>query len=110
MYTVRVDDSVLAEIVNRLVSATHPERIILFGSRARGDYKPDSDVDLLIIGDSDLPRHRRTVPAYDALWGLGIPKDIIWYTPAEVTEWSGVPNHVVTRALAEGRVLYEKRA
>src|SRR5437773_9861689 len=82
----------------------------MFGSRARGDARPDSDLDLLIIKDSDEPRHRRAIPAYGALAGLAIPTDIIWRTSAEIAEWSQVPNHVTTRAIREGKVLYERAA
>ena len=110
MVEVIADESVLQEMVRRLVEAIDPDRIILFGSRARGDARPDSDVDLLVIKDSDEPPHRRVIPAYRALGGLGVPKDIIWRTPDEVRDWSEVQNYVTTRALREGRVLYEKRA
>ncbi len=109
MYQVDSGETVLAEIVRRLVEAVDPDRIVLFGSRARGDSRPDSDLDLLIVKDSAEPRHRRVVPAYRALRGLGIPKDIVWYTPQELADWAGVVNHLVRRALNEGRVLYEKR-
>ena len=104
-----VDETVLAEIVRRLVEAVDPDRIILFGSRARGDDRPDSDVDLMMIKASDDPSHRRAIPAYQALSGLGVSKDVLWYTPEEVEDWAGVRNHVISRALREGRVLYEKR-
>jgi predicted nucleotidyltransferase len=109
MYRVVVDANVLSAVVNRLVEALDPERIILFGSRARGDHQSDSDLDLLIVAESGEPRHRRAVRAYRALRGLGVPKDVLWFTPHELDEWSGVKNHVVHRALSEGRVLYEKR-
>ena len=110
MFTVSIDEATLGEIVRRLVEATDPDQIVMFGSRARGDARPDSDLDLLIIKDSDEPRHRRAIPAYTALAGLGIPTDIIWRTSAEIAEWSRVPNHVTTRAIREGRVLYERAA
>src|SRR5437016_5825678 len=105
-----VDDNLLGEIVRRLVEAVDPDRIILFGSCARGDASPDSDIDLLIVKDTDEPAYRRTIPAYRALSGLGVPKDIIWRTPAEVEDWSRVATYVTTRALQEGRILYEKRS
>ena len=108
MSTLTIDESQVLEIVRRLVEAVQPDRIILFGSRARGDAGLDSDLDLLIVKDSDVPRHRRTIPAYNALTGLGIPTDIIWRTPAEIAEWSRVPNHVVTRSMRESKVLYER--
>src|SRR6266566_7047476 len=91
MFTVEIDETVLREIVRRLVEAVDPDRIVLFGSRARGDARPDSDLDLLIVKDSDEPRHRRAIPAYTALAGLGIPTDIVWRTSAEIAEWSRVP-------------------
>jgi len=110
MREIVIDDKVLNEIVRRLVEAVDPDRIILFGSRARGDARPDSDIDLLIIKDSDQPGYRRAIPAYRALTGMGIPKDIIWRTPAEVQDWSQVPTYITTRALKEGKTLYEKRS
>jgi predicted nucleotidyltransferase len=103
------EDQLLAEIVRRLVEAVNPDRIVLFGSRARGNAGPDSDVDLVLVKDSDEPPHRRVLPAYRAVIGLGVPKDILWRTPAEVEDWSGVANHIIAHALREGRVLYEKQ-
>ena len=110
MREVIIDNAVLNEIVRRLVEAVDPDRIILFGSRARGDAHPDSDIDLLIIKDTDQPGYRRAIPAYRALAGIGVPKDIIWRTPAEVEDWSQVPTYITTRALREGKTLYEKRS
>ncbi len=109
MYRVNVDEAVLAEIVQRLVVAVDPDRIILFGSRARGDYRPDSDVDLLLIKPSAEPPHRRVMPAYQAMAGLLVPTEILWRTPEEVEEWSQARNHFIARALREGRVLYERK-
>jgi predicted nucleotidyltransferase len=110
MYQVVVDEAILSEIVRRLVEALDPDKIILFGSRARGDTHAHSDVDLLIVKPSTEPHHRRVGPAYDALWGIPVPIDILWYTPEEVDDWSEVKHHVTTRATREGRVLYQKNA
>ena len=110
MLTHSIDEATLQEIVRRLVRAVDPDRIVLFGSRARSDARPDSDLDLLIVKESGELRHRRAIPAYNALIGLGVPTDIICRTPAEIAEWSRVPNHVVTRAIREGKVLYEGAA
>ena len=109
MYQVVVDETVLAEVVRRLVEAVDPERIILFGSRARGDNRPDSDLDLLLVKASNEPPHKRVIPAYQALSGIGVSKDILWYTPEEIHDWSAVKYHVATRAMREGRVIYEKQ-
>jgi uncharacterized protein len=54
-----VTEELLQEVVQRILSVGSPEKIVLFGSRARGQARPDSDLDLLIIEESDLPRYRR---------------------------------------------------
>lgn len=109
MYQVVVDEAILSEIVRRLVEAIDPDKIILFGSRARGDTHAQSDVDLLIVKACAGPRYRRIGEAHQALWGIGVPTDILWYTPEEIDEWSEVKHHVATQATREGRVLYEKK-
>ena len=101
-------EALLREIVRRLVARLDPDKIILFGSRARGDSRAESDLDLLVIRDSEDPPHRRSARAYRAIGAIGVPKDILWYTPQEVEDWSGAVNHVISRALREGRVLYER--
>ncbi len=101
-------DPSLREMVRRLLAVGSPQKIILFGSRARGDARPDSDYDLLLIEPSDLPRHRRAARYRRALIGLAPGKDILVWTPQEVAEWSEVPNAFITCALKEGIVLYEQ--
>lgn len=98
----------LDTMVRRILQVGSPERIVLFGSRARGDARPDSDVDLLIIEDSDLPRYRRPPRYLKALVGLFPAKDVVVWTPAEVEAWRSVPNAFITTALREGRILYER--
>jgi len=104
-----VTEEVLREVVRRIVAAVDPEKIILFGSYAYGKPHKDSDLDLLIIMPSDQPRWRRSIPIYNALRGLLLPKDVIVYTPEEVEEWADVPQAFVTTAIHKGRVLYEKK-
>lgn len=99
---------IVAEMVTRIRDAIRPNKIILFGSRARGDAQFGSDFDLLIIAPSTLPRWQRTPSLYRLLAGLGVPKDIVWWTPEEVEEWRGVRSHFINTALREGKVLYEK--
>jgi predicted nucleotidyltransferase len=95
-------------MVDRIVERFHPQKIILFGSHARGDARSGSDFDLLIVAPSDEPRWRRTVPVYRLLAGLGIPKDIVWWTPEEIAEWQGVKSHFINTVLREGKVLYSR--
>ena len=106
----RVDDALLGEIVARIREVAEPVKIVLFGSRARGEGGDRSDVDILVIVErSEEPRHRRAVLLYRALAGLLVPKDILVYTEEEVEEWSGVPQAFITTALREGKVLYERK-
>ncbi len=101
-------EELVSEIVHRIRDAVKPDRIVLFGSRARDEAGPESDFDILIIAPSRLPRWRRTPRLYGLLAGLGVPKDILWWTPEEVEEWRSVRSHFITTALREGKVVYEK--
>ncbi len=98
----------IADIVRRIVEAAQPEKIILFGSRARGGGQSESDFDVLVIKQSNQPRYCRDAPLYTALAGLNVPVDVLVYTPEEVREWSAVPLAFITTAIREGRVLYER--
>lgn len=105
-----LDADLLGDLVRRVVHAIAPEKILLFGSRARGDHRPDSDIDLLIIQQSSRPRHERAIPVHAALSGLPVEVDteVVVYTPEEVEERKGSPAAFVTTALREGKVIYEK--
>lgn len=98
----------LDEIVERILQVGSPQRIVVFGSRARGDARDDSDLDLLIVEDSDLPRYRRPPRYLRALVGAFPAKDVVVWTPHEVEAWRNVPNAFVTTALREGRTIYER--
>ena len=101
-----LDRSDLNTLVSRIVTAVHPERVVLFGSHARGDAAPQSDVDILVVAESSRPRYERAVPIYRAVADLPIELDILVYTPTEVREWSRVDQAFLTTALREGRILY----
>ena len=106
----QVDAGLMDEIVRRIVETISPQKVILFGSQSRGDARPESDLDLLVIADSTQPRYRRSVPLYGALSDILVPMDILVYSPEEVKEWSEVRQAFVTTAIREGRVLYEKQS
>ena len=103
----QIDRSLVGEIVRRIVETVQAERVILFGSRARRDARPESDVDLLVIAYSTQPRYRRSAPLYGVLSDILVPMDIMVYTPEEVEEWKNVRQAFVTTAIREGKVLYE---
>jgi predicted nucleotidyltransferase len=102
-----VTEQLLGEIVRRILSAGAPRKIVLFGSRADGHPRPDSDLDLLIVEESALPRHKRSARYRRALCGVFPAKDIVVWTPAEIEEWRAVPHAFITTILATGKVLYE---
>jgi len=101
--------ALLDEVVHRIVKTINPEKVVLFGSGARGEMQSTSDLDILVIAPSALPRYRRSVPLYLALSNILMPMDIVVYTPEEVDEWRNVRQVFVTTALREGRVLYERQ-
>jgi predicted nucleotidyltransferase len=105
----QIDAKLMDEIVRRIVEEIHPEKVILFGSRARREARPESDVDLLVIAKSTEPRYRRSVPLYGVLSDILAPMDILVYSPEEVDEWSEVRQAFVTTAIREGKVLYENQ-
>lgn len=105
----RRDHDLLQEVVRRIVQTAHPDKIVLFGSRARGNARPESDFDLLVIKDSDEPGYRRDAPLYLALAGLNAPVDVMTFTPEEVREWSAVPQAFITTVVREGKVVYERK-
>ena len=104
-----MEEALLQEMIDRIRKAVAPERIILFGSRARGQQRNRSDYDLLVIQESEKPRYQRSIPLYPALADLPAEVDIVVYTPQEVHEWSAVPEAFVTTAIREGRLVYERK-
>ena len=100
--------SLLQLIVQRVVSVCSPEQIVLFGSAARGNARPDSDLDILIVAESTKPRWERSAPIYAALSDIPTAMDVVVYTSEEIAEWREVPQAFVTTAIREGIVLYEK--
>ncbi len=95
-----------------IVEVADPERVILFGSRARGDADADSDIDLVVLKAEPFEPGRDRGAEETRLWRalakFHVPKDILVYSLDEAEHWRGSLNHVLARALREGRVLYER--
>lgn len=102
----------LPEIVRRLVAAAQPERIILFGSWAKGTNHPDSDLDLLVIEDVPFGPGRSRLQEIGrlerAIGRLPYSTDILVYSRDEVERWKTSRQHVIARALKEGTELYAR--
>lgn len=95
-------------LLEQLLCHIQPEKVVVFGSYASDAATPTSDIDLLIIWDSDLPRDQRQEIISRALRPRRIPMDILAYTPAEVTRCQRTPGSFVAHILATGKVLYER--
>jgi predicted nucleotidyltransferase len=104
----KADWDTIADMAHRIAIVAHPLKIVLIGSYARGDATEHSDVDLVVVQETDLPRPKRSIPLYDAVKDFLHPVDIVVYTPAEVEEYGDLPNSFIQTALREGKVLYEK--
>jgi uncharacterized protein len=96
------------EIVDTIVQAVNPEKIIVFGSCAREDAKWDSDLDLLVVMQTELSLVDRALKIRNLFEHIPCPMDIIVYTPEEVANWRHVPSSFIHQILVEGRLLYER--
>ena len=106
-----VTDALLGRMVQAIVDEVDPEQVILFGSRGRGEERENSDVDLIVVEAEPFgpgrSRHKELVRLYHVLAGLPVPTDILVYSHEDVAYWRDSLNHVLARALLEGKVLHE---
>ena len=96
---------VLAEVVQRIVQVADPDRIILFGSAARGEMRPDSDFDLLVI-KRGIHRRRLAQAIHRQLLGVGQAVDVVVVTPEDVEHYRHSAGMVIESALREGKTIY----
>ncbi len=109
-------DTVTPELLERMTQAivdeVDPEQVILFGSRGRGEERPGSDVDLLVIEAApfgpERSRHKEMLRLARAVRKFRVPKDVLVFSKEDVEYWHDSLNHVLARALREGRVLYRR--
>ena len=97
----------LPTIIERIVRGFDPLRIILFGSYARGEARPDSDVDLLVVLPEAPHQRKAAVEIMRSLRDLPVSKDIVVSTPEHLAQFGHVNGLVYKTALEEGKVIYE---
>jgi predicted nucleotidyltransferase len=107
--SIPVQDSI-REIVRRIADQFHPDKIILFGSHARGQAGPDSDVDLLIVMPVEGSKRRKATEIDGTLADRTIPLDLIVVTPEEFERARHQKGSVLRPAALEGLVLYDRAA
>ena len=99
----------IPELKEKIVKEFDPEKIILFGSYAWGNPNDDSDVDLFIVKNSDMPRRERQAELRQKLFGSGVPMDLLVFTPDEINESiNETRNLFIEDIVRNGRVIYEK--
>ena len=101
-----LSEEILQEIVQRVVEVAKPEKIILFGSAARGEMGPNSDLDLLVVKRGKYNRSRLAGDIYINLHGVGHAVDVIVVTPQDVDRYRDTHCLIIKPALQEGREVY----
>lgn len=98
-------------VLNKLISFYDPEKIYLFGSQARNQSNKDSDIDFLVINESNKPKRLRTLDFRKKIRGHNdYPIDILIYTPQEFKEECNIKGTIAYHAKTEGEILYEKES
>jgi predicted nucleotidyltransferase len=100
------DHSRLKEIIQRIVDCANPDQIILFGSAARGEGGPDSDLDLLIVKSGVTHRRQLAQQIHLSLFGIGIPVDVVVVTPEDVEAYADKVGSIIGPAIREGIQVY----
>jgi predicted nucleotidyltransferase len=107
MFVMGIDDSLIREIVNRLLAVARPDKIILFGSGAAGTMTPDSDIDLLVVAPSPADTIQERVKLRRSLRGLGFPFDVFLIATERYEESKDIFGGIAYPAHKYGRVIYE---
>lgn len=105
----RIDgEDLIDEVIRRLAAATPGSKVILFGSRSRGEERPDSDLDLLVIQPGEVARPRaESARLRRELRGLGVGIDLLVVSAGHAEDWGDLEGTLLHEALSEGRVLVE---
>lgn len=103
-----VADEDIRHVAAQLAEAANAERVILFGSYARGEATDESDVDLMIIAENELPRFKRTRTLYGLMKPHPFAMDLVVYTPSEIEKGRRSSHSFVSRVLEDGKTVYAR--
>jgi predicted nucleotidyltransferase len=103
-------DKLIRTMVERIVGRFKPEKVILFGSHARGQGSADSDADLLVVMNINGSKRQQAVQIDLALAGIPLPADILVATPEDLEHYRDCIGSIIREALLEGQVLYDRAA
>jgi predicted nucleotidyltransferase len=96
------------QVVSAIVNNYEPEKIILFGSQVNGTATENSDLDLFLVKKTTLPRYKRGSEVRKFLYGMGIPMDIVVYTPEEIEKSENTKFSFIYEVLNTGKLIYER--
>ncbi len=104
-----IETKQINDIVERIAINYKPEKIILFGSYARGNFDEDSDLDFILIKDTNIPKPQRGLEVRKLFYGLALPMDFKIYTKTEFSEELSNQYSFLSSAIKESKVLYERK-
>jgi predicted nucleotidyltransferase len=104
-----ITQDLINQVIEKIAETFNPEKIILIGSYAYGNPQKGSDLDLVVVKDSNLPRHKRSREIRQLFYGWGIPMDIFVYTPEEIDYWKDVKCSFIRTIVTKGKVVYDRQ-
>ncbi len=103
-----ITEQTVNRVLKKIISHLHPLKIILFGSYVKSETKNPNDLDILIVMKSNVPAHKRAAKVKMLFNPSPCPMDVIIYTPEEFNKWRGTANHIITEAIHNGKIVYER--
>lgn len=104
-----IDTIKINEVIHKITINYNPDSIFLFGSYAYGNPNIDSDLDLLIVKQTELPRHQRSSEVRKYLYGMMIPMDLLVYTPNEFENEKKQKYSFLNTIISNSKILYERK-